>query len=133
MNAGDPDNLGYPIAYLALEPGTPVYSADGTEIGIVAHVLADEGEDVFDGIVIAHHEHHHVHLGHEHDNTFADADQVAAIHERGVTLTLPTAEAADLPEPSANPAVMRDDPTVGGDTPMHEKLSRAWDLLSGKR
>jgi uncharacterized protein YrrD len=122
-------DLGDPTSYLALERGTPVYSAGGDEVGIVDHVLEDDGEDVFDGIVIAHHEQHHQHLGHRDQHCFADADQIAAIHERGVTLTISTAEAAELPKPTANPALMRDDPTVGG--PKHHKLRRAWDLLSG--
>jgi uncharacterized protein YrrD len=127
MNA--PTDLGDPIAYLALERGTPVYSADGDEVGIVDHVLEDDREDVFDGIVIAHHEHHRQHLGHEHNHCFADADQIAAIHERGVTLTVASAEAADLPKPSANPAVMHVDPSAPPET--HAKLRRAWDRISG--
>jgi len=126
----DPGELGNPIAYLALEEHTPVYSADGDEIGVVAHVLEDDREDVFDGIVIAHHEHHRRHLGHDHDHCFADRDQIAAIHERGVTLTVSTAEAADLPKPSANPAVMHVDPSAPAET--HAKLSKAWNLISGK-
>ena len=124
-------DLGYPISYLALERYTPVYSSDGVEIGVVDHVLEDDREDVFDGIVIAHHEDHHEHLGHEHGHCFADRDQIDRMYERGVTLNVTTAEAAELPKPSANPAVMRDDPTVGGDHGMHRKLMRAWDKISG--
>jgi hypothetical protein len=125
----DLDDLGNPIAYLALERRTPVYSADGDEVGIVDHVLEDDHEDVFDGIVIAHHEDHHRRLGHEHGHSFADRDQIAAIHERGVTLTISTAEAADLPKPWANPAVMHIDPSAPAET--HAKLRRAWDRISG--
>jgi hypothetical protein len=127
-----PQDLGNPISYLALERHTPVYSADGDEIGTVDHVLEDDHEDVFDGIVIAHAEHHRSLLGHEHGHAFADRDQIAGIHERGVTLTVSSAEAAELPKPSANPAVMRDDPTQGPDSGMHAKLSKAWNLISGK-
>jgi len=90
------DDLGAPVSYLALEEGTAVVSADGEEVGHVAHVLADEESDIFDGIVISHG------LGR---HTFADAEQVGEIHERGVMLTLTTAEAEALPEPSENPAV----------------------------
>jgi hypothetical protein len=124
-------DLGYSISYLALERHTPVYSSEGVEIGVVDHVLEDDHEDVFDGIVIAHNEDHHNRLGHEHDHCFADRDLIASIHERGVTLTLSTLDCADLPKPSANPAVMRDDPTVGGDHGLHRKLMRAWDKISG--
>ena len=115
-------NLGEPISYLVLEEGTPVFAADGEEVGHVAHVLADEEQDVFDGIVIAHG------LGH---HAFADADQCAAIHEHGVTLTVTGAEAQSLPEPSANPAVLEDDPTDTGRSSLGDKLRRAWDLVSG--
>jgi hypothetical protein len=44
-----------------------------------------------------------------------------------------TLYSAAVQKPSENPAVMREHPTIGGDTPGHQKLSRAWDLLSGKR
>jgi hypothetical protein len=124
-------DLGYPISYLALEPHTPVYSSEGDEIGVVYHVLEDDHEDVFDGVVIAHHGEHHHRLGHDHDHCFADRDVIDSIHERGVTLKLSTLDAAALPKPTANPAVMRDDPTVGGDHRMHAKLLRAWDKISG--
>ena len=115
------DDLGRPISYLALAEGTAVLGSDGDEVGHVAHVLADEELDIFDGIVIAHA------LGH---HTFADAEQVAAIHENGVTLTITAAEAEALPEPSENPAVLQDDGEPDG-SPLTDKLRRAWDLLSG--
>jgi hypothetical protein len=113
-------DLGDPIAYEALERHTPVFSSDGEEIGVVDHVLAVESEDVFDGIVIAR--------PHGRGHRFADADDVAAIHERGVTLKLSAEDCEQLPEPSANPAVMNDDPLFAS---KHGKLRRAWDLISG--
>jgi uncharacterized protein YrrD len=116
------DDLGAPVSYLTLEQGTAVLSADGEEVGDVAHVLADEENDIFDGIVISHG------LGR---HSFADAEQVADIYERGVVLTLTAAEAEALPEPSENPAVMEDDPSEPEGSPVADKLRRAWDLLSG--
>ena len=116
------DDLGAPVSYLTLEQGTAVLSADGDELGDVAHVLADEENDIFDGIVISQG------LGR---HTFADAEQVAEIYERGVVLTLTAAEAEALPEPSENPAVMEDDPSEPEGSPVAGKLRRAWDLLSG--
>jgi uncharacterized protein YrrD len=118
-------DLGQPISYEVLSPGTPVYSSDGQRIGQVAHVLAAEDEDVFDGIVIGE----HVLGGHR----FADADDVDAIFEQGVVLKLDHAAAGQLPEPTANPAVMHDDPAESKADFRHEKLMRAWDLLSGNR
>ena len=116
------DDLGAPVSYLAVEDGTAVLTTDGEEVGQVAHVLADEESDIFDGIVISHG------LGR---HTFADAEQVGEIHERGVVLTLTAAEAEALPEPSENPAVMEDDPSDPEGSAVGNKLRRAWDLISG--
>ncbi len=117
-------DLGSPIAYLALAEGTPVYSSDEQEIGKVGHVLADEHEDVFDGIVVSEH------LG-RHGHRFADADDIAAIYERGVILKFDRAACEQLPEPTANPAVMRDDPAESESDWRNSKLRRAWDRISG--
>jgi uncharacterized protein YrrD len=117
-------DLGEPVSYEVLTRGTPVYSADGERIGKVAHVLAAEDEDVFDGVVIGEHM-----FGGDH--RFADAEDVDAIYERGVVLKLDRAACEQLPKPSANPAVVRDDPAEGKADFRREKLMRAWDLLSG--
>lgn len=119
-------DLGEPASYQVLDAGTPVYSADGEQIGKVRHVLAAEDEDVFDGIVIGEHA-----FGGEH--RFADADEVEEIFERGVVLKLDSAACAELPEPSANPAVMQDDPAESRSDFRREKLMRAWDIISGNR
>lgn len=116
-------DLGPPVSYLVLDKGTPVFSSDGEKVGAVTHVLADEAEDVFDGVVI---EEHWGKSGHR----FVDADQIAEIHEGGVVLKLDAAAAQQLPKPSPNPAVIRDDPTDAG-TSLGQKLRRAWDHISG--
>jgi uncharacterized protein YrrD len=117
-------DLGAPESYKVLGRGTPVYTADGEQIGKVSHVLAAEDEDVFDGIVIGEHV-----FGAEH--RFADADDVAEIYERGVVLKLDRAAAEQLPKPAANPAVMSDDPAESKADFRRERLMRAWDLISG--
>jgi uncharacterized protein YrrD len=117
--------LGAPISYKVLAVGTPVYADGGEAIGKVSHVLAVESEDVFDGIVIGEHR-----FGKDH--RFADADDVAAIYEQGVVLKLDLASAEQLPAPSANPAVMQDDPAESNAEFRHAKLARAWDRISGK-
>jgi uncharacterized protein YrrD len=117
-------DYGQPIAYQVLEPGTPVYTAAGEQIGKVAHVLAAEDEDVFDGIVIGEHQ-----FGREH--RFVDADDVQEIFEQGVVLRLDKGACEQLSKPSANPAVMRDDPAESNADRRHGKLMRAWDLISG--
>jgi uncharacterized protein YrrD len=117
-------DLGQPIAYAVLERGTPVYSSDGEQIGKVAHVLAAEDKDIFDGIVIAEHV-----FGKDH--RFADADDIGPIYERGVVLKLDRAACERLHEPSANPAVMRDDPAEPLSDTLGDKLRRAWDRITG--
>ncbi|MEO6857779.1 MAG: PRC-barrel domain-containing protein [Solirubrobacteraceae bacterium] len=120
-------DLGPAISYHVLPKGTKVLSSDGNDIGTVVHVLADESEDVFDGVVI---DTRSGPGGHR----FADADDVAEIHEDGLVLKLDQQACASLPEPSANPAVMSDDPANperGESGEIQDKLRRAWDLLSG--
>jgi uncharacterized protein YrrD len=117
-------DLGSPISYEVLAPGTPVYSADDERIGTVSHVLAAEDLDVFDGVIIGENV-----FGEDH--RFVDADEVEAIYENGLVLTLMYAECQELPKPSANPAVMRDDPAESRAEVRHEKLRRAWDRISG--
>jgi hypothetical protein len=117
-------DLGPPISYQVLEAGTPVLSSDGHEVGTVAHVLAVESEDVFDGIVIAE-------PSAPGKHRFADADDVEEIHQHAVRLKLDRAACAHLPEPTANPAVMRDDPGGRPPTELADKLRRAWNFLSG--
>jgi uncharacterized protein YrrD len=118
---------GAPISYEVLEAGTPVYSSDGQQVGEVTHVLAVAEEDVFDGIVFAD-----IDGALHHGHRFADADDVGRIYEHAVMLKLDGAASHQLPRPSANPAVIRDDPTEGPPGHLHAKLQRAWDLISGK-
>ena len=119
-------DLGEPIAYEVLAKGTPVYSADEQRIGKVTHVLAAEHEDVFDGIVIGEHL-----FGEGH--RFVDADEIDRIYEHGVQLKLSKQESEQLPKPTPNPAVMHDDPAESRADFRHEKLMRAWDVISGNR
>ena len=93
-------DCGSPIAYLALAPGTAVYTAGNERIGSVEKVLYVEAEDVFDGIVIR-------------AGTalrFLDADQVDSIYERCVITTLTAEQAGQLPDPKEGPPVYRVDP-----------------------
>ena len=112
------------IAYTVLAEGTPVLASDGTEVGTVKRVLADEGTDIFDGITF------------EADGErFADASQIEDLYERAVVLTVAAGEAAGLPEHTASPAVIDVDPdTLARDGPGDAPRSvarRAWDRISG--
>lgn len=112
-------SAGEPASYLTLAEGTAVLSADGHRIGTVRHVLADEEKDIFDGLV----------LETEAGSRFADASHVADLRADAVTLSLSAAEAASLPEPSANPPAL--DPGDDVDSGLQHRLRRAWDLISG--
>jgi hypothetical protein len=119
------EDLGKPSSYLSLQPGTLAYSSDGQALGKVEHVLADPGLDIFDGFVL---DTSILPGGHR----FVDVSQVTEIFEHGVELSIDAAAAERLPKPTPNPGEMEvgpDDLVVAGS---HEKLRRAWDLLSGK-
>jgi uncharacterized protein YrrD len=113
------DEIGRPIAYLALEEGTPVYDRDGDRIGVVEHVLADEPVDIFHGLII-----HTLPLPGRH--LFADADQVAELHERGVLLSVDQSQLHEPRQPST--LAKPDDGSV--ENPLQARLRRAWDWLS---
>ena len=117
-------DLGDPTSYLELPEGVPVLSADGQEVGRVAHVLADADSDIFDGLVI------HAHRG-PGGHRFADAAQIESLHTGGVVLTLDAAAADALPEPGENPSVMAADPDDTTPDDLGDKLKRAWAWISG--
>lgn len=113
-----------PISYLTLEEGTPVLEHGGEQIGTVTHVLADAADDIFDGLVIASKLASGAHR-------FVDASEIESMSGDGVHLRLDRDSCLRLPEPSANPAAMAADPAED-EGPLHAKLRRAWDLISGK-
>jgi len=84
---------GTPISYQALEPKTPVLTETGAEIGTVAHVLADEQLDVFDGIVVKTHQ----------GIRFVGRDRIAAITTTAVTTSIADADIDALPKPDGEP------------------------------
>lgn len=118
------EDLGAPASYLTLAKGVAVYSSDGKELGKVEHVLAEPEEDIFDGFVI---DTSVLPGGHR----FVDAPEVEAIYERGVVIELDAEAAENLPEPSANPGVLEANPDDVPRTRLEEKLSRAWDRITG--
>jgi uncharacterized protein YrrD len=119
------EDLGAPISYLTLGEGVPVYASDGREIGKVAHVLAAADVDVFEGIVLSS-------GGIPPAHRFVDAEQVAALYERGVALAIDSELAEHLPRPSANPAAVSAGPDDTVPDELRDKLRRAWDRISGK-
>ena len=87
-----PEADDYPIAYTALQPGTPVETTDGHRFATVQAVLVDELVSVFDGIVVQGPE----------GPRFVDADQIDTIHTTYVRTTLSRQQADDLPPPDGS-------------------------------
>ena len=86
------------------------------------HVLADMQLDIFEGVIV-----HTLPLPGHH--LFADVEQIAELHERGVLLAV---ERDELHEPPDEP----DAREAGGrpvESPLEARLRRAWDWLSGRR
>jgi hypothetical protein len=106
----EPEDLGAPISYLVLKPGTRVWDRSGDSVGTVEHVLSDDREDVFHGLILD--------TGNGH--RYAAGAQVDGLFERGVIVAVP---AAGLPEPSADPAA------AVADEGMRDQLERAWKWL----
>jgi len=122
----DESPRGDPIAYLALEEGTAVYTSDGEKVGSVEHVLADANVDIFDGLIVD------TRSGPLGGFRFADAELVDALYERAVLLQVDRAGFDALPEPAENAAVMRADPDDTTPATAGDRLRRAWDYLSGR-
>lgn len=116
-------DLGAPLSYLTGPERAEVYARDGRRIGRLEHVLADEDDDIFDGIIVR--------LD-DGGNRFVDAPFVEGFYERGVLLTIDARDADALPEPSANPAAVRVDPDDTARSDLELKLRRAWDYLTGR-
>ena len=106
-------------SYMVLAEGTDVVSSDGVVVGKVTHVLADDAEDVFDGVVID------VDPG-PGGKRFVDADQVGQIYERALVLRISADEVGRLPEPTPSPAVMQ----IGNGSDGWFK--RTWGRITGK-
>jgi hypothetical protein len=119
-HAPAPTDLGPPVSYLLLREGTPVFDRRGERIGVVERTLADLQLDIFDGVVI-----HTEPLPGRH--LLASADQVAAMRERGVLLSV----AADALRPyrESTPAAEDERPADGT---LHAFLRRALDRLGGR-
>jgi hypothetical protein len=81
---------GPPSSYLLLAKDTPVYCSDGLSAGTVKEVLREPDKDIFDGLVVAT----------RNGDRYVAAELVAAIHERGVDITLPYEQSGDLPAPA---------------------------------
>ncbi|MHB1539041.1 MAG: PRC-barrel domain-containing protein [Solirubrobacteraceae bacterium] len=95
---------GRAISYEVLDEGVPVYGSDGVQVGTVGSVIAAREQDIFHGIVIA---------TAEKALHFAEAAEIATIHEGGVDLRIDSSTAALLPPPQHGaPVFDAEDPAV---------------------
>lgn len=78
------------ISYLALRPGTPVFSSDGVQVGTVVRVLDNVREHIFDGIDVD---------TERHGLRFIDAPEVGRITMARVDLTIDAATVGEQPPP----------------------------------
>jgi hypothetical protein len=115
------EDLGRPVAYLVVKEGIPVFDPDGDRIGVVEHVVADEPMDIFHGLLV-----HTLPLPGRH--LYADADQIAEMHERGVLLSVGRDELRQPAERSeAGRQRSADDPP---ESRLEAGLRHAWDWIS---
>jgi len=116
-------NLGAKVAFTAVREGTPVYDAGGARVGVVDEVIADTTAGIFKGILI-----HTAPLPGRH--LVADADQIDALHERGVLLCVDRSALRDRRRdaastaPDGEPAL---EPTI------HAAIRRGWDRITRRR
>jgi len=86
------------VSWKAIEPHWKVWSADDIEIGEVFLPVGDENADIFDGLAITHHGGPSVVHNWLDRPRYVGQEQVAAIQEGHVRLTIKADEARDLPE-----------------------------------
>lgn len=92
---------GQAIAYPVLGTGVPVLCSEGERVGSVEHVVAAVDLDIFHGLVISCPQ-----LG----KRFVPAEQVAALHEHGVDLSIDAGAVGQLPEPGGGAPVFDEAP-----------------------
>ncbi|MFC0531264.1 hypothetical protein [Phytohabitans kaempferiae] len=110
--------LGEPLAYTVLPDGVPVYDSNEVLVGEVEHVLADEGPDIFHGLIVDTPDGHR----------FADREQIAQLRRRGVILAVP---GTDLRDPHADPIAAEAGRPVSEQ--VQHGLRRAWEWMSQPR
>ena len=77
-----------PIAWLALEEGTPIVASDGEEVGHVVTVVADEQQDIFSGVTFK--------PGLLDGQRFVPASAIDRLTESAVHLNISASEAEQL-------------------------------------
>jgi hypothetical protein len=89
-----PIDDGHALHYTAVPRGVPVYGSDEKVVVKVVEVLDNYREHIMDGVVFE---------TPDGVRRFVDAPEVVRTAERGVTLSIPSDEAAALPPPESAP------------------------------
>jgi uncharacterized protein YrrD len=118
------EDLGPPIAYTVLEEGMPVFDRNGKRIGVVERVMGDMQLDIFEGVIL-----HTRPLPGRH--LYADMNQIAELHERGVVLAVARDELHEPPDEAKRK--QREDSPDAPESPLEARLRRAWDWLTQRR
>jgi hypothetical protein len=84
-----------PVSWLIVERGWKVIDSDGKEIGRVDEVVGDSGEDIFNGLTVAH--------GLLGRSRYVPAEEVAEITDGEVRLALTDDDVGRLDEPEPPP------------------------------
>jgi hypothetical protein len=116
-----PDD-GAPVSYLALEPGTPVFSSDGERVGTVARVLQVPEEDLFEGLAVTTAE----------GARLVERSSVSSIAERAVRLTIDAETVGHLPPPEGAPVYVAD-PNEGTGPSFRDRWNRLFSRGRWKR
>ena len=116
-----PHDLGAPSSYLVTMPGIAVIASDGSRVGTLEHVVADDALDIFEGIVVRGPDA-------EDPHRFVDRADIKDFYDRGVLLSIPPDAIPGLHRPMEDPSAS--DAAVPEH--MHGRLRRAWDHISGK-
>jgi hypothetical protein len=114
------EDLGSPIAWVALDEGARVYDQNGERIGVVDGVVAER--DIFEGVIV-----HTLPLPGHH--RFADVDQIAELRERGVVLSVERDALRDPPPRSGSGGRHRRR-TSTADRGIQARLRHAWDWIT---
>lgn len=86
---------GEPVSWLVVERGWKVIDAGGKEVGHVAEVVGDSGQDIFNGLTVAH--------GLLGRPRYVPAEKVAEITDGQVRLALSEDEVGRLDESEPPP------------------------------
>jgi hypothetical protein len=109
-----PIDDGNAIDYAVVSRGTPVYSCDEQIVGKIDTILDNPEERIFDGVIFE---------TPSGELRFCDAPEVQRTAERGVTLAITAAEAAELSPPEKPTPSYKADPGGGR---LSRMFGRGW-------